>query len=203
MSSRVFDLAPTIWASSPLRRLSLARPLLAGGRSGVIAFAVTSLRKGFSRISVGLIWCRACLRALACSARRGLNVAAWNWNHRDIASEDGRLYTVAGAALWGFITSPVLTRGDHQLMLEKYPQKRDVIAKLMTSYRDALSLAGRLFIDNPWSFGQFNNAAAVTECLSGTATGMTPSCKEKYPDPWRGGRCADRGRGCNSSRAPL
>jgi hypothetical protein len=110
-----------------------------------------------------------------------LNVAAWNWNHRDIASVDG-LYTVSGAPL-GFYHFTGFDSGDHQLMLEKYPQKREVIAKLMTSYRDALSEADRLFIDNPWSFGQFNNAATITDacrhCYRDDAV-----VQEKYPNPW-------------------
>ena len=110
-----------------------------------------------------------------------LNVAAWNWNHRDIASVDG-LYTVSGAPL-GFYHFTGFDSGDHQLMLEKYPQKREVIAKLMTSYRDALSEADRLFIDNPWSFGQFNNAAAITDACRHCYRD-DPVVQEKYPNPW-------------------
>ena len=113
-----------------------------------------------------------------------LNMAAWNWNHRQLAHENG-VFTVSGDPL-GFYHFTGFDSGDHQLMLEKYPAQRPVIEELMNSYREALSKAGRLFTDSRWSFSHFSDGTPVTEACRHCYRD-NPRLQEAYRDPWEFG----------------
>jgi len=110
-----------------------------------------------------------------------LNVAAWNWNHRRLAHENG-IFAVSGEPM-GFYHFTGFDSGDHQLMLEKYPVQRPVIEELMNSYREALSKADRLFSDTGWSFEFFSDGTPVSGACRRSFRD-NPGLQEAYPDPW-------------------
>jgi len=113
-----------------------------------------------------------------------LNVAAWNWNHRLLAYENGG-FKVSGEPM-GFYHFTGFDSGDHQLMLEKYPAQRHIIEQLMNSYREALSEADRLFSSNRWSFAHFDDGTPVTDACRRRFRD-NPGLQETYPDPWHCG----------------
>ena len=112
------------------------------------------------------------------------NVAAWNWNHRRLAHENGTI-TVSGEPM-GFYHFTGFDSGDHQLMLEKYPAQRPLIEELMNSYREALSKADRLFSDTCWSFELFSDGTPVSGACRRSFRD-NPDLQAAYPDPWHCG----------------